>query len=76
MVKEQICIKKDKNNKEVMARKSRYSINEMARELITQAVNNRVKFEYITGGSWFSSKYNIRFFNNNKHKFVLAISSY
>ena len=41
-----------------MARKSRYSISEMARKLITQAVNNRVKFEYITGDSWFSSKDN------------------
>ena len=75
MVKDQICIKKDKNNKEVMARKSRYSINEMARKLVNQTVINRVKFEYITGDSWFSSKENIRFFNNNKHKFVLAISN-
>ena len=75
MVKDHICIKKDKNNKEIMSRKSRYSINEMARKLINQAVTNRVKFEYITGDSWFSSKDNIRFFNNNKHKFVLAISN-
>ena len=73
--KDQIAIKLDNKGKERMVRKSRCGLNEMARKLITQVITNHVKFKYITGDRWFSSKENMRFFAQNKLKFVLGIAS-
>ena len=75
LTKDLFCIKKDKNGIEKFSRKSRYSINELARKLVRQVILNQVPIAYLTGDTWFSSKENIRFFEKEKLKFVLALSS-
>ena len=73
LIKDQICIKTNKHRQEKMGRKSRHSLNEHARDLVKQAIFNEVKFAYILGDSWFSSKENILFFSKHKRKFILGI---
>jgi len=73
IIKDQICIKNNKNGQEIMVRKSRDSINDLARNLVKQTIINEVKFSYILGDSWFSSKQNILFFSKHKRKFILGI---
>lgn len=74
LVKDQICIKYDKSGNERMGKRSRYSLNELARKLITQVLYNGVKFRYLAADCWFSSKENLRFFQSNKVSFVLGIA--
>lgn len=71
--KDQIGVKENKKGKEQMYRYSRYTINELARSLVQQALYNHVKFKYILGDSWFASKENILFFHQQKCKFILGI---
>ena len=75
LTKDLFCIKKNKNGQEKFARKSRYSINELARKLVKQVKLNGIQFSHLTGDTWFSSKDNLRFFAKEKIKCVLAISS-
>ena len=74
-IKDQICIKENKNGKEIMGRKSRYTLNQLACSLVKQALLNGIKFTHILGDIWFASKDNLRFFHKHKLKFVLGISS-
>ena len=75
LTKDLICIKKDKTGKDKLGRKSRYTINQLARNLVKQTVLNGILFSYITGDTWFASKENLRCFSNDKLKYVLGISS-
>ena len=75
LIKDQICVKTNNLGKVKMGRKSRYTLNELARKLVKQADFNQIKFRYILGDSWFSSKENICFFNKNKRNFILGIPS-
>lgn len=73
--KDQIDIRKNKKGKEQMHFYSRYTLNELARSLVQQALYNHVKFKHILGDSWFASKENIMFFHQQKCKFILGIPS-
>jgi len=75
LTKDLFCVKEAKNGKEKFARKSRYSINELARKLVKQVKLNGIQFSHLTGDTWFASKDNLRFFAKEKIKFVLAMSS-
>lgn len=71
--KDQIGFRKNKKDKDQMYRYSRYTLNELARSLVQQALYNHVRFQYILGDSWFASKENIMFFHQQKCKFILGI---
>ena len=58
LIKDQLCIKTNKHVQEKMGRKSRYTLNQHARDPVKQTILNELKFAYILGGSWFSSKEN------------------
>lgn len=73
IVKDQPCIKKNKQGKDIMGFKSRFSLNYLARKLVKQASKNNILFKYILGDSWFASKENIHFFQNEKRKFILGL---
>ena len=73
--KDQIGIRENKEGNEKMSRYSRYTLNELARFMVQQALNNNVKFRYILGDIWFASKANILFFHQQKCKFILGIPS-
>ena len=73
--KELLAIAKDKHGNDKMKRKARYSINQLARKLVKQALKNVANIDYITGDRYFSSKENLNFFNKHKSKFVLGICS-
>jgi hypothetical protein len=73
--KDQIGIRKNKKGKDQMYCYSRYTINELARSLVRQALSNCVKFKYILGDNWFASKENLLFFHRQKCKFILGIPS-
>ena len=49
LTKDLFCIKKNKNGQEKFARKSRYSINELARKLVKQVKLNGIQFSHLTG---------------------------
>jgi hypothetical protein len=67
------CIRKNKKGDEIMSLRSRYTINELARQLVKKASTNNIPYRYILGDSWFSSKENINFFCGEKRKFVLGL---
>ena len=73
VIKDQIYIKRNKHGRDIMGRKSRYTINELACTLVKQALANAIPFKYILGDSWFASKGNIKFFHKHKLKFILGI---
>jgi len=73
IIKDQPCVKKNKQGKDIMGFKSRFSLNYLARKLVKQASKNNILFKYILGDSWFSSKENINFFQNEKRKFILGL---
>lgn len=74
VIKDQICLKKNKKGKTVQCSKSRYTINEMARAMIKTCIHNQLSFKYILGDCWFSSKDNLAFFHKEKVKFILSLS--
>lgn len=50
--------------------------NELFRNMLQQAVNNRVKFEYILADNWFGAKKNMEFIHYDmKKKFIFGIKS-
>lgn len=71
----QIGGKKNEKGQENMCFYSRYTLNELARGLVRQALHNIAKFKYILGDSWFASKENILYFQQQKCKFILGIPS-
>lgn len=57
-------------------RKSSTGKNELFRQLIQQAANNHVLFDYILADNWFSSKANMAFIHNDlKKRFVFGLKS-
>ena len=57
-------------------RKSRVGKNDLFRDLIQQAVNNHVLFEYVLADSWFGSKANMTFIHETLQKsFIFGIKS-
>jgi len=73
--KDQIGVKKNEKGQEKMHFYSRYTLNELARGLVQQALHNHAKFKYILGDCWFASKENILYFHKQKCKFILGIPS-
>jgi len=59
-----------KTNKE--KRRSTKTKNEMALEMIEQAVKNQVKFKYVLFDAWFSSVENLRFIKQKHKKDVIC----
>jgi len=57
---------------EKMKRRSPLTKNEMAREMITQAIKNQVIFRYILFDVWFSSVENIKFIKQDCEKEVIS----
>ena len=72
--KDIINIVKDEDGNDKLKRQARYSINEIARQIVKTAINN-VSFDYLTADRWFASKENLTFFNQNKIKYVIGITS-
>ena len=57
-------------------RKSSIGKNELFRQLIQQAANNHVLFDYVLADNWFSSKANMAFIHNDlKKRFVFGLKS-
>ena len=57
-------------------RKSSKTKNETFRALVSQAVKNSVKFEYILADNWYGSKANMSFIHNDLRKlFIIGIKS-
>lgn len=57
-------------------RRSTISKNERFRALIKQAVKNQVKFDYVIADSWFSSKENMQYINQQLgKKFIFALKT-
>jgi DDE superfamily endonuclease len=57
-------------------RKATISKNEQFRELVRQAVNNHILFDYVLADNWFGSKANITFIHQDLKKlFIFGIKS-
>ena len=65
--KDQLRVKENKKGKAQRYRYSRYTINELTRSLVQQALYNHVNFKDMLGDSWFASKENILFFHQQKY---------
>ena len=74
-IKDQLTIEQDKSGKDKLKRKSRYTINQLARKLVLQTLKNSSNFDYLVADRYFASRENLRFFNKHKLKFVLGICS-
>jgi len=51
-------------------RSSEKTKNELMREMITQSLNNQLKFRYILADSWFASAENMRFIHKKNKVFI------
>jgi len=56
-------------------RRSRVSKNEMFLKMFDVAIKNYVRFQYVAGDSWFSSKGNMQHIDKKKKKFIFALKS-
>lgn len=57
-------------------RRSSVSKNEMFRSIITQAVTNNVKFDYVLADNWFGAKKNMEFIQYDmKKRFIIGIKA-
>lgn len=57
-------------------RKASINKNEMFRQIIQQAVNNRVLFDYVLADNWFGSKANMAFIHETLRKsFIFGVKS-
>ena len=57
-------------------RQSSISKNQMFRSMISQAINNGVKFDHILADNWFGAKKNMEFIHYDmKKKFIIGIKS-
>jgi len=54
-------------------RKSSRSKNEMARDMIKNAINNQLNFDYVLADSWFGSAETLDFIHKNHKKFIFGI---
>ena len=66
------CDLKDRKEK----RRSSSNKNELFRNMLQQAVKNKVKFDYVLADNWFGSKKNMEFMEYElKKKFIVGIKS-
>lgn len=57
-------------------RRSSVTKNQMFRQMISQAINNKVKFDYVLADTWFGAKKNMEFVHYEmKKKFIFGIKS-
>ncbi|MCB1075142.1 MAG: transposase, partial [Simkania sp.] len=57
-------------------RRSSISKNQMFRSMITQAMTNQIKFDYILSDNWFGAKKNMEFIHYDmKKKFIIGIKA-
>ena len=57
-------------------RKSSITKNEHFRNLLSQAYNNKVLFEWVLADNWFGAKENLEYINSIiKKKFIIGIKS-
>ena len=49
--------------------------NEVAREFISQALQNRINFKYVLADIWFSSGENMQYIHSKKRKFIFGCKS-
>ena len=57
-------------------RQSSISKNQMFRSIIAQAVNNKIKFDYVLADNWFGAKKNMEFIHYDmKKKFIIGIKA-
>lgn len=56
-------------------RKAQISKNELMREMIQTAINNRLKFRFILIDTWFSAKENFEFIVKRNKEFIAALKS-
>jgi len=56
-------------------RKAQISKNELMRDMIQTAINNRLKFRFILIDTWFSAKENFEFIVKRKKEFIAALKS-
>jgi hypothetical protein len=73
-------IHKDLHFSDVKTRKTKRQAsitkNEMFRNIVKQAVSNRVKFEYVLADNWFGAKGNMEFIHYDlKQKFIFGIKA-
>jgi len=73
--KDQFAVEVDKNGNNRFKRKSRYTINELARKIILKTIKNVTNFDYLVADRYFASKANLKYFNKHKVKFVIGIAS-
>lgn len=73
VVKKDIIFSDIKTRKQ--KRKSRITKNDMFRELVQQAVNNHILFDYVLADNWFGAKANMIFVQNLKKSFIFGIKS-
>lgn len=62
-----------KTQKEIY--KSKFTKNELMRNMIKQAINSQVKFRDILADSWFSSSENMRFIHKKDKHFIFDLKS-
>jgi IS4 transposase len=68
----QYCDLKTKKEK----RKSSVTKNQMFRVMVQQAIENRVRFDYVLADNWFGAKDNMEFIHYEKHKkFIFGIKA-
>jgi hypothetical protein len=56
-------------------RASEVTKNELMRDMIKVAINNKLKFRYILMDTWFSAKENFEFITKNEKDFIAALKS-
>jgi len=56
-------------------RKSEKTKNELMREMITQSLNNQLKFKYVLADSWFASAENMRFIHKKNKTFIFDMKT-
>ena len=54
-------------------RKSLRSKNELARDMVKNAINNQLNFDYVLADSWFGSAETLDFIHKNHKKFIFGI---
>lgn len=60
---------------EKLKRRSSLSKNELARELIGNCIHNQIKFRYVLGDCWFSSRENMEFIVAKGKHFIFDLKS-
>ena len=68
--KDQLVVEQDKQGNDTFKRKAHYSINQIARKLVLQAIKNIGYIDYVVADRYFASKENLKFFNKHKNKII------